>query len=187
MTEAAVKGCDKQDMILQKLHEFYDTHPDVSMIADIIQGNSDVSLRLIDWFVTNYSKHTDVCYVVDGKPVNVRLNYKNQLKGYSKKFLDPFCRRDRINFELKPLGITLETTVGQLNFFKWAYTYKVLHYIIEHRSVIEVDMNTGTRAVHATAVAPTVPRTRKKRQELSQAASKSVTFHAGMKIILDFS
>ena len=60
-------------------------------------------------------------------------NYKSQLKQYNKKNFDPFCRSKRIKFyydttsKEKPY---FDTTVAQLNFFKWAISNNILDYII---------------------------------------------------------
>ena len=44
------------------------------------------------------------------------------------KQFDPFCRRDRIQFNYGKDKYII-TTVGQLNFFRWAIENKVLDYI----------------------------------------------------------
>ena len=65
---------------------------------------------------------------------------KGQLKAYSKKNFDPFCRRERINFFYNT-DKSITTTVGQLNFFKWAIDNNILDYINEHLEKIDSDMN----------------------------------------------
>ena len=99
-----------------------------------------MSLRLIDWFVTNYSKKNNIGYVIENQEFLVYNNYKSQLKAYSKKMFDPFCRRERIMFQIgdKPVFVT---TVGKLNFFRWAIEKGVLDYINEHQETIETEMN----------------------------------------------
>ena len=79
------------------------------------------------------TKKKDINYVdVD---VNVFLNYKAQLKAYSKKYFDPFCRRNRINYKQ-----SLSTTIGQLNFFKWAIENHIISYIQDNIEDIEKDL-----------------------------------------------
>ena len=70
----------------------------------------------------------------------VYFDYKLKLKAYSKKRFDPFCRWDRISIPYKN-GTSIETTIGQLNFFKWALENKVIEYIEENYETIEKDMN----------------------------------------------
>ena len=43
-------------LLLNKLLEFYNKDNNLQKILNIINGESQVSLRLIDWFATNYSK-----------------------------------------------------------------------------------------------------------------------------------
>lgn len=99
-----------------------------------------MSLRLIDWFVTNYSRKNNTGYLVNNQEFLVYNNYKSQLKAYSKKMFDPFCRRERIMFQIGDREAFI-TTVGKLNFFRWAIEKGVLEYISVHQEAIEKDMN----------------------------------------------
>jgi hypothetical protein len=67
------------------------------------------------------------------------MDYKSQLKGYKKKLFDPFCRKKRIPFYYNETEYVI-TTIGQLNFFKWAISKKVLDYVINNFEVIYKDM-----------------------------------------------
>jgi hypothetical protein len=70
---------------------------------------------------------------------NVYLQYKCQLKAYKKKLFDPFCRKQRIGFHYDEYNCVV-TTIGQLNFFKWALSYKVLEYVQNNLDNITKDM-----------------------------------------------
>jgi hypothetical protein len=74
----------------------------------------------------------------------VYIDYKNQLKAYSKKLFDPFCRRERIMFQLSNIPAFI-TTVGKLNFFRWAIEKGILDYIKINLSTIEKEMNDSAR------------------------------------------
>lgn len=101
------------------------------------------SLRIIDWFVTNYAKkHPITLKTDDGMHFNVYINYRSQLKAYSKHQFDPFRRRFRINYYYDKDKF-VETTIGQLNFFKWLIEYNVLAYIQAHHEEIESDMTSS--------------------------------------------
>jgi hypothetical protein len=111
----------------------------------IINGESRISLRIIDWFATNYAKKYYTVYTIgDGgvtsRRFKVYVDYKLKLKAYSKKRFDPFCRWDRITVPYKD-GKYIQTTIGQLNFFKWALENNVIRYIEENYANIEKDMN----------------------------------------------
>ena len=57
----------KRDVLLHKIMEYYsDTH-NINSMLDIINGNSRLSLRVVDWFVTNYSKLNFTCYTQIGR------------------------------------------------------------------------------------------------------------------------
>jgi hypothetical protein len=134
----------KQELIIQSLQRFYSTREDINEIVQHLQGTSDISLRLIDWFVTNYSRTHNTSYILNSQEFVVYTNYKNQLKAYSKKLFDPFCRRERILFQI-PEHEAFLTTVGKLNFFRWAIEKGVLDYIKGHQPEIEREMNQAMR------------------------------------------
>jgi hypothetical protein len=130
----------KQELIVSSLQRFYNEREDLAEILEILQGTSHISLRLIDWFVTNYAKQNSTSYILNGQEFLVYMNYKSQLKAYSKKLFDPFCRRERILFQVGTFPAFL-TTVGKLNFFRWALEKGVLNYIQAHVQEIEKGMN----------------------------------------------
>jgi hypothetical protein len=134
----------KQELIVSSLQRFYNEQADIDEILQILQGTSVISLRLIDWFVTNYAKTHSTSYILNNQEFLVYLNYKSQLKAYSKKLFDPFCRRERILFQIgnRP---TFLTTVGKLNFFRWAIEKGIINYIRLNTSEIEKEMNTFMR------------------------------------------
>jgi hypothetical protein len=134
----------KQELIIQSLQRFYSHREDIQEIVQHLQGTSDMSLRLIDWFVTNYSKTHNTSYILQGQEFVVYTNYKNQLKAYSKKLFDPFCRRERILFQI-PDHEAFLTTVGKLNFFRWAIEKGVLDFIKGHQPDVEREMNQAMR------------------------------------------
>jgi len=125
----------RREVLIVSLQKFYSQRNDLKTLIPLLQGNGDVSLRLIDWFVTNYAKKNHVSYTLNNQEFVVYLNYKSQLKAYSKKLFDPFCRRERILFQCGNHD-SFETTVGQLNFFRWAFEKNILDYMREHQENI---------------------------------------------------
>jgi hypothetical protein len=202
----------KQDLLMESLTDFF-TSDNVDYMLPIVNGNSNISLRIIDWFVTNYAKKNNISYytnhnmdVQEGgeilqktitKQFIVYLNYKSQLKAYSKKQFDPFCRRERISFYYDKDN-ELVTTVGQLNFFRWAIENHVLDYIGDNLEEIEKDMNQSVRSLYNKrnkskkknmkkngGSGEGSKKQRRKRQELSVNATKSVSKH-NVKILVKF-
>jgi hypothetical protein len=134
----------KQELIIQSLQQFYMNRSDLKEILQIIESETNISLRLIDWFVTNYARYHNISYILKGNEFFVYLDYKNQLKAYSKKLFDPFCRRERIMFQLSDIPAFI-TTVGKLNFFRWAIEKGVIDYIKLNLTTIEKEMNESAR------------------------------------------
>ena len=180
----------QNELMLKMLTQFYKTEAHMSTMLEIITGKSRISLRIIDWFVTNYAKKNDTCYELpDGRRFNVYYSYKLKLKSNGKVRFDPFCRSERICLPYKE-NKGIETTIGQLNFFKWILENHMLGYIMEHYEDIENDMKkrghiskkrgdslTNPDAAAATidvamSVPSTASKTRKKREELSVSATK---------------
>jgi hypothetical protein len=144
--ETNLKIPSKNEILLNSLFLFYKEGTNMETIIPIINGQSNISLRVLDWFVTNYSKKNNIIYNIEkeGKaPIlfNVFLDYRLQLKAYSKKYFDPFCRKNRIIFYYQD-KIAIKTTVGQLNFFRWAIKNNIIIYVINHLHNIVIDMNT---------------------------------------------
>lgn len=181
----------KQDLLMSSLQEFYKDTNNLKIILDILQGRSKISLRIIDWYVTNYSKKKNTNFELNifknntiiKKQFNVYIDYKLQLKGYSKKQFDPFCRRERINFYYNDENYII-TTVGQLNFFRWAISNEVIKNIEKNLSKIETDMNNSYKAVYNISNKNSKI-TRRKRHELSISATRSITKH-NVKITVAF-
>ena len=213
----------KQNLLLEKLKLFYESKANMNQILDVVNGTSKISLRIIDWFVTNYSKKKFIVIPVKKTStvlgdkvsnktkkktntieidVNVFLNYKAQLKAYSKKQFDPFCRNRRISFKYDD-NDSIVTTVGQLNFFKWAIENNILEYIRNHIKEIEEDMNLNIKKPDTKRkksskkildngkknLCKLTPNDninkRRKRRELSTSAVKSLNKHGG-NIVLSF-
>ena len=167
----------QNSLLLNNLMKFYNKDNNIEKILPIINGDSQISLRLIDWFVTNYSKKHYTCYTLPDKEktrrFKVYVDYKLKLKAYSKKRFDPFCRWDRI---IIPYGndTSIQTTLGQLNFFRWALEYKILEYIENHFNEIDADMNSRNSSSKNRTNKSKAAKTRKKRKELSVSATKSI-------------
>lgn len=179
-----------RDLILASLSRFYGNDENLVKFKAIVEGD-EVSLRLIDWFVTNYCKKNNVEFQNRSTRYNVYVDYRSQLKAFSKHNFDPFRRRDRIRYFYKEDAFIL-TTVGQLNFFKWAIENGIIDYIFEHKRDIEDDMASSYRDGSLPAssddereevlppptdvLADSTPR--KKRSELSKCFLKKININS---------
>jgi len=128
-------------LLMNSMIDFYTENEKLNRMILIINGDSKISLRIVDWFVTNYAKKHYIIYdLPDASRFKVYNDYKLKLKAYSKKRFDPFCRWERTMIPLQQ-NRYIETTIGQLNFFKWAIENLVIDYIEENYKDIEYDMN----------------------------------------------
>jgi hypothetical protein len=156
--------------------EFYNKENNLDKMLKIINGESRISLRIVDWFSTNYAKKNVTTYDTDNCPrFKVYNDYKLKLKAYSKRRFDPFCRWDRIKMPFGNKEFSIETTIGQLNFFKWAIENKIIKFIEENYTVIEQDMNLNNSVSknkkHNDSL-ENIKSSRKRREELSVSAGK---------------
>lgn len=177
----------KHDVLLQNLLKYYENEKYTNELIPIIDGKSNISLRVLDWFVTNYSKKYNVSYSSHNGVFNVYNDYRLQLKAYNKKLFDPFCRRDRIKLKYK--DSLINTTVGQLNFFKWAINNKIISYVSDHLKDIVNDMNITykkNKTSKNTASTDVNIQTKEKRHLITVSANKTITKNNNVKIILTF-
>lgn len=206
----------KQDQVVSWLQDFYTVPGNLEKLLPILQGTSSISLRLVDYFVTNYAKKMNTSFMQTGKHFLVYFNYKRELNAYSKRLFDPFCRRERIMFQARGIE-PFVTTVGQLNFFRWFIEKEILEHVTLCRETIEKDMNSTlkqhysrsntsrstTVSSQATESVQTPPLSvaqsqtlsstgstsssgRKKRCELTQSAMKKVNIHE-CEVVVSFS
>jgi hypothetical protein len=142
-----IRITSQEQMLLNCMDQFYTTKDNANKLVDLING--EISIRLVDFFVTNYSKKNRVNYQIeedDNKiTFNVHSSYKSQLKAWNKKHFDPFSRGDRIPFFLE--DDCLITTIGQLNFFKWFISNNVYQFVEKNLSKIEQEMNKNKKRV----------------------------------------
>lgn len=176
----ATKISTQNELLMKNLMTFYKENNNLKKMLDIINGESRISLRIVDWFATNYAKKMFSVYPITRNGVTQRFkvycDYKLKLKAYSKKRFDPFCRWERISIPYGNDGKHVQTTIGQLNFFKWALENEVVNYIEENFQDIEHDMNMrNSTAKNKDKILSTQNnKTRKKREELSISAVKTV-------------
>ena len=172
----------KDAILLNSLTEFFSEDENLNTFLNIYKKTSKISLRVLDWFVTNYAKKNNTIFEIKKrekmKSFIVYLEYKAQLRAYSKKSFDPFCRRERIIFNIKDNEIL--TTIGQLNFFRWAIENKVIDYVYKNLDEIDTDMNTSIKTHYSSK-----KKAKKKRTQLSISATKQIRKH-DVKIIVNF-
>ena len=126
---------NKSNILLNSIDSFYEIDENRTILKQILNKSCGISLRNLEWFITNYSKKNNLSYKTgDGKIFSVHCAYKSSLDGYSKKLFDPFCRSSKINYVIPGTSDEIHTTVAQLNFIRWCIKNNIIEYIKEHKS-----------------------------------------------------
>jgi hypothetical protein len=152
-------GNTSKELLLSSINSFYKGNEKYKLILkDIIDGKHELSLRMIDWLVTRYAKNNNIIYWINEiddkiyhnlpenyssekfKKITLYLDYRAQLKSFKKFNFDAFRRHERIMFNITETE-EIETTIGQLNFFKWAFNNKIIIYAIENQKKIYENMS----------------------------------------------
>ena len=166
---------DREKNVLRELIRFY-TVEKLEIIKPLINQEHDISLRLIDWTLTNYGKKKCVKYPLpNGKIVDVHESYKNYMSSYSRNTLFDLFRRGKC---LKVIyGHNHEhyiiSSVKQLNSFRCVLEINLLDYIRANKDKIEEDHRMALRRSADNKKC----NSRKKRQELSSSIYKKCLKH----------
>jgi hypothetical protein len=172
---------------LREIHAFFDDAIAERILVPVARQTYCVSLRLLDYTMTNWAKKTRVMTVLNTRggtmPMNVYSLYKDWLHFYRRKGFDSFRRRERVFFAEPATGETLETTVAQLNFLRWAELYGVLEYVRDNQAAIEADM---MQTLSDSKRRRQTDGGKRKREELSSAPpSKCVVYPIAQTVVFD--
>ena len=129
----------KSKILLEGLVKFYNKPKNVKIFLEIISSEQKYAKRIIEWGVSNYSKKHNI--ILD-KDFNIFYEYKIQLKSYSKEYFDPFRRKTKTNekFIFNIGSQKIDTTIGQLNFFRWTIENNIISFIKKNYLLIKEDM-----------------------------------------------
>jgi hypothetical protein len=125
----------KTDILLSSINTFYADEKNKTKLLTILDKTSGISLRNLEWFITNYAKKNHTTFKTqDGKLFTVHCAYKSSLDGYSKKLFDPFCRSEKFPYTIPGTSHEIHTTIAQLNFIKWCIKNNIIDYISSNKS-----------------------------------------------------
>jgi len=168
---------EKKHWVLKRILEFYSDPCNLEKFFEIMKSKKEkkISLRLINWFVTNYSKKNNIVYPISRPNGDMDifmpyLRYKNLVSSYPKKLFDPFCRSEDI-IQLELNDQTIDTAICQLHFFKWAIENLVMEFIEKNADAIYEDMEKNDSRPNKNPI-------KKTKQQLSQSIyQKMVCFN----------
>ncbi len=141
---------NKELMHYKMIEKFFKlcSKEEVEQMVNIINSTSEISLRVLDWFVTRYSKkRIDFDNSNTSEVFDVHISYKAQLKSYKKRYFDPFRRRRKFYFpyDKNDSSKKLYTTLGQLNFFKWAISNNIIKFVENNINQVTKAMNQSNK------------------------------------------
>lgn len=141
---------------------------------------SRLTMGELDWFVTNYAKKYNTTYIIqdphsrEPRRFKVYKEYLMVLESYRKERLDPFRRDERIQVPYRQTQ-TYTTTIGQLQFFKWAIQNKVVEYVEQHYDAIRLDRQQRNGTAKSRGDERTEPKSETAASETATAAATSET------------
>jgi hypothetical protein len=136
----------KEEVLLNSVLGWFNEDQDhVQQFSDIVKHKDGLSLRIIDWLITNFSKNISVSIKTDGLPVDLYRDYHKNLSAHNKKNFDPFARRRRICIIMFG-SETRYSTIGQLNFFRWFISKNLRDFVIDKKSIIEKHMRESEKS-----------------------------------------
>ncbi len=133
----------KSELLLQSLDDFFSDEDNYKKLHDILNHRSGISLRNLEWFITIYAKTNNTVYTTTRGKFPVHVAYKSSLVGYSKKYFDPFCRTERIQFK----GLT--TTIAQLNFIRWCIKNDIITFLLREKANLRTHPQTAEHCIHS--------------------------------------
>lgn len=131
---------------LKGVYEWYNPENVQNVLLPVVTATWKISLRLLDWLVTNYTKRFPTWIVNLKQPnsnaFNVNNEYLRMRAQWTRILFDPFRRQSRydntIYFTIN--GLNYKSTVAQLNFIKWVVKTRVYDYAYRDKLVIRKHM-----------------------------------------------
>ncbi len=162
----------RQKTRLEQISPFYDDEKVEKLLLPVVLQEYDISLRALDWFVVNYCKRKRIVAQTTGpqgrEAINIFKEYKDSLRHWRRRNFDPFRRRERVYFSWRDVEYT--TTVGQLNFLRWAEQKGVIAQARNNLGDVERDMLTTLgKSKQRRKERPVLLNGKRKRTELTPA------------------
>jgi hypothetical protein len=130
------KMAQKDALLQQSLEQFFSDPLHAVHLKNTLDPSRErhISLRLIDWICTTYSKKHRLLFArPNGSIVDIHSSYKSHLRSFGKNRFDIFRRGKKITIPVD--GGTIETTLAQLNFIRWLINHDVLTYLEENKAI----------------------------------------------------
>ncbi len=187
---SAVPFTGVEEEILLFMNKFYTSAMIEDKLIPLITQKHVVSLRSLDWLVTNYAKKLFITCFKDPNEQNQRATtqitviyneYEIWLKRYHRIYFDPFKRLEKKNpvtgviTKKDPVYFYYKnnfyvTTVAQLMFIYWAILRGILEFAETHIDDINIDMKECAEKAKAEKERLKMCGMKRKRKELNKTS-----------------
>lgn len=146
----AIKTVEERSLYT-KIDRFFKTEcsdDKIQKMIKIINNEDQISLRLLNWFAMKHSATMESLEIIDDdgnhELFDVKISYRARLNTHSKKYFDPFRRGKRFDYhyDKKNPEKTVETTLCQLNFFRWLFLHDLMDYVEDQFDNLKQKMGT---------------------------------------------
>ncbi len=146
----AIKTVEERSLYT-KIDRFFKTEcseKKINKMIKIINNEDSISLRLLNWFAMKHSATMESLTIINENAAtelfDVKISYRARLNTHSKKYFDPFRRGKRFdyNYDKNNQEKTVETTLCQLNFFRWLFLHDLMDYVEEQFDTLKYKMGT---------------------------------------------
>jgi hypothetical protein len=151
----------------ERLEEYFTEERIEKQLLPFMNEN-EISGRMCDYLMTTYSRKYS-CPIRNG---DVRHFYDMALKeAHGRRFFDPFNRtvsgipvRFKVPKTSPPVEMT--STVAQINFVRWYFSFGINEFIAAHKLKIAADMRNTYRRINSEKKQMTLAGSKRKRQAL---------------------
>lgn len=134
-----IAGCNdfwfKNMAVLEKsILDFFSNETNFSALKAII-SNKHTQPRLIDYYVTQFSKNTPEFFLDYGNINDVYNSYKLQLKGYHKRHFNLFDKKNICTIKCGSHFLLLP--LAKVNVYRWLISHKITDILEEKHALIQ--------------------------------------------------
>ena len=122
------------DVLESSITNFFADEANFVALKNLL-SNKTIQPRLIDYYVTQYSKNNPEFFVTKESVEDVYTSYKLQLKGFHKRNFCLFCKKNYISLKCEQSMLVLP--LAKVNVYKWLISNNISSLLEEKHSIIQ--------------------------------------------------
>lgn len=122
------------DALESSITNFFADEANFSALKNLL-SNKSTQPRLIDYYVTQYSKNNPEFFMTKESVEDVYTSYKLMLKGFHKRNFCLFCKKNYIS--LKCASSILVLPLAKVNVYKWLISNNIPALLSEKHATIQ--------------------------------------------------